>query len=586
MTKPPTNSESDKLPDEQEPQDVLEIEELRQLITGPERIEIDQIRERLENPERRIHDLSQILPEAIALRTSQDEKIARAIAPTVEKAIESSIKTNRKVLVDVLFPVMGPAIRKAVTSTIHGMIESFDKTLEYSLSPQGLKWKLEALRTKKPFAEIVLLHTLLYQVEQIFLIHRESSLVIQHVMSKDTKTQDPDLVASMLSAIRDFVQDSFKLDKDESLDTLRMGSDRTIWIEQGAHAFIAAVIRGTPPSDLRVTLREALDAIHLAHGEALEAFDGDPTLLEAARPDLEDCLQSRYRPKQKKTFPLFWVLFGTIIVLIGILSFFSIQGHRRWNHYLEQLKAEPGIQITSGEKRSGLYHVYGFRDPLASDPVDLLKKDKFKPEKFVFHLESYTSTRPQVVLKRIEKILESPETVHLELKDDVLNISGSASHSWIAKMKEALKTVSWISRYDDRNLSDQDERDFDILKGKIEQRFFLFEFRSAEMLAGQEPEFQAFIQDLKSFLNLAKSLGKAVSIDIIGHADSLGTENANLVISQERAEKILSIILKENLDPKNFRTTGVGSRELFREEKTNQDRELNRRVTVRVVNES
>ena len=583
MTKPPTGSASDKLSDEQEPQEVFEIEELRQLITGPERIQIDQLRERLDNPKHRIHDLSQILPEAIVLRTSQDEKIAKAIAPTVEKAIESSIKTNRKVLVDVLFPVMGPAIRKAVTSTIHGMIESFDKTLEYSLSLQGLKWRWEALRTKKPFGEIVLLHTLLYQVEQIFLIHRKSSLVIQHVMSKDIKIQDPDLVASMLSAIRDFVQDSFKLEKDESLDTLRMGSDRTIWIEQGAHALLAAVIRGTPPSDLRLMLRETLDTIQLGHGEALEVFDGDTTLLEAARPDLEDCLQARYNPKQKKTFPLFWVLFGTGIALIGILCFFSFQGHRRWMHYLERLKGEPGIQITSGEKRSGLYHIYGFRDPLASDPVDLLKKDKLKSDKFLFNLESYTSTHPQVVLKRIGKILESPETVNLEVKDDVLNISGSASHPWITKMREALKTVPWISKYNDRDLADQDQNNFDILREKIEKRFFLFEFRSAEILIGQESELQAFMEDLKSFLNLAKGLEKIVQIDIIGHADSLGTENANLIISQERANKILSIILKEGFDAKSFRTSGLGSRELFREEKTNQDRELNRRVTIRVI---
>jgi len=108
------------------------------------------------------------------------------------------------------------------------MIQSFDKTLEYSLSVQGLKWRWEALRTKKPFGEIVLLHTLLYQVEQVFLIHRKSSLGIQHVVSKNVKIQDPDLVAGMLSAIRDFVQDSFKLEKDETLGTLRMGSNRTI----------------------------------------------------------------------------------------------------------------------------------------------------------------------------------------------------------------------------------------------------------------------------------------------------------------------------------------------------------------------
>jgi outer membrane protein OmpA-like peptidoglycan-associated protein len=582
LAKSPVGPESGPVSDDQERQDVLEMEELRRLIAGRERSQIDQLRERLENPELRIKDVSQILAEAIVHRTSQDEKIAKALAPTVEKAIESSIKRNRKVLVDVLFPVMGPAIRKAVASAIHGMVQSFDKTLEYSLSLRGLRWRFEALRTRKPFGEIVLLHTLLYQVEQIFLIHRKSSLVIQHVVSKNVKSHDPDLVAGMLSAIRDFAQDSFSLGKEEGLDTLSLGPDRTIWVEQGAHALLAAVIRGIPPSKLRTTLRETLETIHFGHGEALEAFDGDSAPFETVRTDLEDCLQTGYKPKKKRAFPVFWALLGAALALIIILGFFSIRGHRRWQNYLEGLKDVPGIQITSGEKRSGLYHVYGFRDPLAQNPADLLKKGKLQPEKFVFHLESYTSTHPQIILKRFQQILESPETVHLEFKDDVLLISGSSPHAWIAKMREALKAMPGLSRADDSQLEDLDLRNFEALREKLEQRYFLFEFDSADMIKGQEPEFQAFAADLKNLLNIAKGLEKSVQIEIVGHADSLGTESGNLILSQERARKILAILLKEGFDAKGFLTTGLGSREPLKEEKTDQDRELNRRVMIRI----
>jgi len=583
LTQSPTDSGYDKGPDPQVSQEALDIEELRRLIAGPERIQIRQLRERLENPELRIKDISQILAEAIVHRTSQDEKIAKALAPTVEKAIESSIKRNRKVLVDALFPVMGPAIRKAVASALHGMIESFDKTIEYGLSPKGLKWRFEAFRTKKPFGEIVLLHTLLFQVEQIFLIHRKSSLVIQHVMSKDAKIQDPDLVAGMLSAIRDFVHDSFKLKKEESLDMLRMGADRTIWIEQGSLAVLAAVIRGTPPSELRLALRETLDTIHLEHGEALEAFDGDPALLESARPDLENCLQARTKPKPKKAFPLFWILFGVGIAVLGILIFFSIQGHRRSMRYLERLKAEPGIQVTSAEKRSGLYRIYGFRDPLAADPVELLTKEKLKSGGFAFNFESYTSAHPQLVLKRIVQKLKPPETAHLDFRDDVLSISGSASHLWISKTREAVQAIPGILKCDDSHLADLDVIEFEDLKKAVENRFFLFEFRSAEMIPGQEPELQAFIKELKRFLNLAEGLEKYVRIEIVGHADSNGSEWANLILSQERADHFLSLLVKEGLDPKSFQASGRGSRELYREEKTDRDRELNRRVTIHMI---
>jgi OOP family OmpA-OmpF porin len=179
--------------------------------------------------------------------------------------------------------------------------------------------------------------------------------------------------------------------------------------------------------------------------------------------------------------------------------------------------------------------------------------------------------------------LKLPETVNLDLDADVLLISGSAPHAWILKMRDAIKSMPWISRYDDSHLEDLDLMNFEALREKIEQRYFLFEYDSADMIEGQEPEFQAFIDDLKNFLKIAKELEKAVRIEIVGHADSRGTESGNLIVSQDRAKKILAILLNEGLDAKGFKTSGLGSREPWKEEITDQDRELNRRVTIRVV---
>jgi outer membrane protein OmpA-like peptidoglycan-associated protein len=573
---------SDKISEIMTPQKNSEIEELRQLITGPERLRIDQIKDRLDDPETLAREISHILPEAILLRSSKDDKIAKSIGPTVEKAIESSIKKNSKVLVDALFPIMGPSIRKAVTSAILGMIQSFDKTLEYSFSLQGLKWRFEALRTKRPFGEIVLINTLLYQVEQVFLIHNETGLVIQHVVSKDIKYQDPDLVSSMLSAIRDFVHDSFDLKKEENLDTLHMGSDRIIWIEQGPYALLAAVIRGTPPENLRSSFRDTLETIHISHQDSLKSFNGDIAQFEGLNPYLEECLQSSYKPKKKKITPLFWILLGIVILLAGTWCFNSIAGHRKVAHYLERLKGEPGILITSCEKHSGNYYVYGMADPMASDPVALLKKEKLDQGKFIFKMEPYNSTSPEIAMKRITSLLNPPETVIFKFSGNALDIQGTASNAWIQKMEETIKTAPWISTYDTKHLIDIDLKNLDVLLEKIENRFFLFEFRTAEMMPGQEDYFNAFIEDLRNLFTLEKTLGEYYFVDIVGHADSLGTEEANNMVSKERADKILSMILKEGFETYKFSATGLGSKEPFKKEKTNQDRELNRRVTIRV----
>ena len=79
---------------------------------------------------------------AIALRTARDDKLARALQPTVEDAILTSVRRDPQVLVDALFPVMGPAIRKAIASALESMLESFNETLERSFTAQGVRWRL------------------------------------------------------------------------------------------------------------------------------------------------------------------------------------------------------------------------------------------------------------------------------------------------------------------------------------------------------------------------------------------------------------------------------------------------------------
>jgi OOP family OmpA-OmpF porin len=186
-----------------------ELGELRRLLLVAEEAQVSRLQQRLDDPEIHAEDVSRVLPEALLLRSAKDDDLTRALQPTVEKAIVTSVRRDPQTLVDALFPVMGPAIRKAIASALASMVESFSQTLEHSLSIRGIKWRLEAWRTGKPLAEVILLRTLVYRVEQVFLIHRESGLLLQHVSASARGVQDADMVSGMLTAIRDFVHDSF-----------------------------------------------------------------------------------------------------------------------------------------------------------------------------------------------------------------------------------------------------------------------------------------------------------------------------------------------------------------------------------------
>ena len=259
--------------------------ELRSLLVGPEQRQLRALQTRLEDPAAQARDVSRVLATAVELRT-RDPHLQRALAPTIEDAITASVRRNPRPLADALFPIIGPAIRKAIAATLNGMLESLNTTLEHSLSWRSLRWRLDARRTGRPFAEIVLLNTLVYRVEQVFLIHRPSGLLLQHLRAAETEAQDADMVSGMLTAIRDFVRDSFHVAEDEGLQTLKVG-DLSVWIEQGPHALLAVVVRGTAPPSLRTTLQQALEAVHAQYSDLLESFDGDTARFEGTRPLLE-----------------------------------------------------------------------------------------------------------------------------------------------------------------------------------------------------------------------------------------------------------------------------------------------------------
>ncbi len=355
----------------EEPGAPADLDSLRALIVGPEQRRLSDIQARLDDRLGRAADLAEVLPQVLQ-QHAHDPHLARALTPPLEKAITASVQRNPQPLADALFPVMGPAIRKAVAAGLAGMVESLNRTLEHSLSWKSLKWRLEARRTGRSFGEVVLLKTLVYRVEQVFLIERKSGLLLQHVHTSGSEVQDADMVSGMLTAIRDFAQDSFKMAEGESLDALRIG-DLSVWIEAGPHALVAAVIRGSAPREFRQTLVDAVETIHLQFGETLEAFDGDTAPFADARPTLESCLGMQYRAEERRPRSRgAWLLLGAIAIGLVVLTIFWYRGYTRRAGYLERLRAEPGIVVISTAREGGKFVVSGLRDPLARDPGELL----------------------------------------------------------------------------------------------------------------------------------------------------------------------------------------------------------------------
>jgi OOP family OmpA-OmpF porin len=552
--------------------------ELRSLIVGPEQRQLHTIQARLDDPATQARDVSRVLPVAMLLRRD-DPQMTRALAPTVEEAITASVRRNPRPLADALFPIFGPAIRKAIAASLSSMLESLNQTLEHSVSWRALQWRVTAMRTGKPFAEIVLLNTLVYRVEQVFLVERESGLLLQHVKSAAIPAKDADMVSGMLTAIRDFARDSFRVSEDEGLDSFQVG-DLSVLVEQGPHAILAAAVRGTPPPELRETLQEAIEQVHARAGEALAAFNGDTAPLEAVRPTLEALLESRFRPRQKGVSPALWVVGLLILLGIGVWAFSTYTSRAKWNAYLDALRAEPGIVVVSNGRTDGKFVVHGLRDPLARDPSALIAGTGLSPDDISGSWQLYQALDPPLVQARARQLLRAPDSVRLSFGSGVLTANGTAPPEWIRESVRLAPLIAGVTAYDAKPLIEGRVRE---IGQQLSQSLVLFERGSTTFERGGEEVLAAQLERLRELDGLAQAAGGRYTIEILGHADADGTPDINDSLSVSRANLVRSAVERLQLSNLNLSTKGLGSRDPLTRDASDTDKRTNRRVTIRLA---
>ena len=277
------------------------LDALRSVLLEHDRAALAALQRKLDDPQQFAEAISAVLARAFTLAETREE-LATVLAP-VERAARMAIRKDPSTLVGVIHPLVGPAIRRSIAETLDGTLQGLNQAFKHSLSWRGLKWRLEAYRSGSTFADVVLKHTVVFRVEHLFLIHGKTGLLLEHVAASEAETQDPHMVSGMLTAIQDFVRDSFRQntgDDGAGIDSVRLG-DLLLWCEEGPFAFLAAVIRGNPPETLRAVLRDTLTGIHAELRGPLEEFQGDTAQLGDLATRLKACLQQQEQPAGEAT---------------------------------------------------------------------------------------------------------------------------------------------------------------------------------------------------------------------------------------------------------------------------------------------
>jgi flagellar motor protein MotB len=582
-----TRSQKPRTPSRTPAEEQEAIVELRRLLFGSDRELAQRLRVHLERVEP--DELGRVLPTAIRLRNAQDQVLTDALMPTVATALRIAVKRDPQSVAAAIFPVMAPAIRHAIATAFSQMVQTIDKTLEHSLSWQGLKWRYESWKTGRTFGEIVLYHTLLYRVEHVFLIHRENGLLLDRVSAQGLSEPSAEIISSMMTAIKtawqDFAHDSFGTAPDAVMSTVRIG-ECEIWFEQGPALILACVIRGEAPEELRSEfLRPAIEAIHREQAEEISRFNGDPSPFILSRRHLESCLQARLRREERENAlrlsPRILVPLVVVLVALGVWGFFYLRDNWRWQSYLSRLEAEPGIVITETGKRDGKFFVAGMHDPLATDPRSILGAEGMPSSgKVLGHWTSYQALEPVFVLNRAKSVLQPPPTVEMNLSAGALSVKGSASREWIDSTRRLARAIPGVSHLVEDGLIDDE-----ILrvKAQMEQEVPRFIVGTARFVPGEQEKGRQLVADARKLFDLARTGGVNVRVEVVGHTDETGTTEFNDRLSQERAETVRSLLVTSGIEAERLSAIGVGTRQPVAASAGTLEPEVNRSVTFRVA---
>jgi len=168
------------------------------------------------------------------------EDMPNHLGPVITKTLEKEIKNSKDKVVEALYPIMGKMIKKYIQKEIEILSDRINNQVNNTFSFKTWKRKLTALFSGVNEEEIILSNLVKPEIEQIFVIEKNSGLLSGSYSKKETI--DKDMISSMLTAIKSFVEDAFGAGK-QDLESIKYEL-YNIHIQNFHSYYIAVVISG------------------------------------------------------------------------------------------------------------------------------------------------------------------------------------------------------------------------------------------------------------------------------------------------------------------------------------------------------
>lgn len=544
--------------------------------------------------------VSEVVSEALNDRQQSDSSVSKILLPIVEQSIEKSISIQRGKLTDFLYPLVGDLVRKFANAFVREFIEKTNAIIETSLSFKSMTWRYRAWRSGIPFARYVASQVYVYQVQQVLLIHKDTGILLNSVSSQMEHQENSDLVSAMLSAITEFMNDSFAHNKllnpnadlfDKTrqdvygLDEIRT-NEFILYVKRGAHAILVAAVTGNISPLAKNKLQATLEQIHVMYLPQLQAFNGDTTVFATTSVDLSDCLLAEEKSARATTKKP-WFAIAFFILAISAISYYFFLSWQT-SQLAKEINALPidqGIIITKneivGQQQIALTLL---RDPDAISVKEWMAQGNINKQQASDWISvsqiPFISLSDELIKRRItafvERFVKTNNSNH-EANKTITNLAYDPETNLISGLLSPTQQIVFTAQLSEIvgidgvipqmniDISESTQRDnivsqraLTLLSGNISQLQIEFAIASAQINEQQAAQLKTVANTFMQLKTFANELNLSAKLLILGASDNLGSLQVNQALSIKRAENTADALISLGIPSTDIMTSGLG----------------------------
>jgi outer membrane protein OmpA-like peptidoglycan-associated protein len=479
---------------------------------------------------------------------SSKEKISQQMAPLIGGAIRKQIKSQKDDIVDALYPVVGNMISRYVTKMFEDMLANINNQIQNGLSFKTIKRKLTAKLKGVSESELLLNENVAAKIQSLLLIHKETGIVLAHVENPDSPLNEPEMLASMMTAIRSFVNDWVEKNSDNNeLGEIEYG-DKKIIIESSGYSYLAVIVQGNTNKLIYDKIREALENIVLNHGDEIKNFNGNLENFDniTIYKEISQLLSSDKNKdiKREKTHPLLFIIPALIV---GFTIFYYYKNYLNdalmyeINTKLYKTPSLTSFRLSSKVYNDGVVVLKGevpfsYHKKLAGSIAnDIEGVKKIKNEIVVVN----TLQDPMQISANIAYLLkgfnlQNGVNITYTFDYETLILKGNVWNKTLKQtLLEKLKELRFINKIEDK---------IKILPPKIDTKIY-FEKASVHLSTKAQTK-------LVTLLTLLKNVDSSYTLTLTSYSDQIGTVERNRILSKQRLFSI-ETFLKNQGELKN-----------------------------------